>query len=108
MLFRSRETGCDGVAVARGALGNPWLFEEIHLGEDFVAPSKQERIREALRHFRFMIEEKGERVAVAESRAAIAYYTKGLSGSSRIRGTMNTANTAEEIISILSAYAEQD
>ena len=55
-----------------------------------------------------MIEEKGERVAVAESRAAIAYYTKGLSGSSRIRGTMNTANTAEEIISILSAYAEED
>jgi len=103
-----RETGCDGVAVARGALGNPWLFEEIHLGGDFVPPAKRERIGEALRHFRFMIEEKGERVAVAESRAAIAYYTKGLSGSSRIRGTMNTANTAEEIISILSAYAEED
>ena len=103
-----RETGCDGVAVARGALGNPWLFEEIHLGADFVPPSKQERIREALRHFRFMIEEKGERVAVAESRAAIAYYTKGLSGSSRIRGTMNFATTADEIISILSAYAESE
>ena len=103
-----RETGCDGVAVARGALGNPWLFEEIHLGADFIPPSKQERIREALRHFRFMIEEKGERVAVAESRAAIAYYTKGLSGSSRIRGTMNFAATADEIISILSAYAESE
>ena len=103
-----RETGCDGVAVARGALGNPWLFEEIHLGDAFVAPTKQERIREALRHFRFMMEEKGERVAVAESRAAIAYYTKGLSGSSRVRGTMNFANTADEIISILSAYAEED
>ena len=103
-----RETGCDGVAVARGALGNPWLFEEIHLGADFIPPSKQERIREALRHFRFMMEEKGERVAVAESRAAIAYYTKGLSGSSRIRGTMNFATTADEIISILSAYAESE
>ena len=103
-----RETGCDGIAVARGALGNPWLFEEIHLGADFVPPSKQERIREALRHFRFMMEEKGERVAVAESRAAIAYYTKGLSGSSRIRGTMNFATTADEIISILSAYAESE
>lgn len=102
-----RETGCDGVAVARGALGNPWLFEEIHLGESFVPPTKQERIREALRHFRFMIEDKGERVAVAESRAAIAYYTKGLSGSSRVRGTMNTATTAQEIIEILSAYAEE-
>jgi len=103
-----RETGCDGVAVARGALGNPWLFEEIHLGEKFIPPTKQERIREALRHFRFMLEEKGERVAVAESRAAIAYYTKGLSGSSRVRGTMNTATTAQEIVSILSDYAERD
>ena len=99
-------TGCDGVAVARGALGNPWLFEEIHLGESFIPPTKEERIREALRHFRYMIEEKGERVAVAESRAAIAYYTKGLSGSSRVRGTMNTANTADEIISILSDFAD--
>lgn len=100
-----KETGCDGVAVARGALGNPWLFEEIHKGADFIPPTKEERIREALRHFRYMIEEKGERVAVAESRAAIAYYTKGLSGSSRIRGMMNFAETAEEIIRILSDFA---
>ncbi|MBQ8496520.1 MAG: tRNA dihydrouridine synthase DusB [Clostridia bacterium] len=100
------ETGCDGVAVARGALGNPWLFEEIHKGADFIPPTKEERIREALRHFRYMIEDKGERVAVAESRAAIAYYTKGLSGSSRIRGMMNTAETADEIIHILSDYAD--
>lgn len=100
------ETGCDGVAVARGALGNPWLFEEIHQGTDFIPPTKEERIREALRHFRYMIEDKGERVAVAESRAAIAYYTKGLSGSSRIRGMMNFAVTADEIIRILSDFAE--
>lgn len=102
------ETGCDGVAVARGALGNPWLFEEIHQGAAFVAPTKKERITEALRHFQYMIEDKGERVAVAESRAAIAYYTKGLNGSSRIRGKMNFANTAEEIITILSEFIEQD
>lgn len=102
------ETGCDGVAIARGALGNPWLFEEIHLGTDFVPPTKKERIAEALRHFGYMIEDKGERVAVAESRAAIAYYTKGLSGSSRVRGEMNTAVTASEIIRILTEYAERD
>ena len=101
-------TGCDGVAVARGALGNPWLFEEIHQGKDFIPPTKKERITEALRHFQYMIEDKGERVAVAESRAAIAYYTKGLDGSSRVRGRMNFANTADEIITILSEFAESD
>ena len=103
-----RETGCDGVAIARGAFGNPCHFEEIQFGESFVPPTKKERIAEALRHFTYMIEDKGERVAVAESRAAIAYYTKGLSGSSRVRGEMNTALTAEEIIRILSEYAESD
>lgn len=102
------ETGCDGVAIARGALGNPWLFEAIHRGDSFVPPTKKERITEALRHFGYMIEDKGERVAVAESRAAIAYYTKGLSGSSRVRGEMNTAITASEIIRILTAYMEHD
>lgn len=101
-----RETGCDGVAIARGALGNPWLFEEIHQGENFVPPTKKERLTEALRHFEYMIEDKGERVAVAESRAAIAYYTKGLGGASRVRGQMNTAETAAEIIHILSEYME--
>ena len=100
------QTGCDGVAIARGALGNPWLFEEIHQGESFVPPTKKERIAEALRHFQYMIDDKGERVAVAESRAAIAYYTKGLGGSSHVRGQMNTAQTAAEIIEILSAYME--
>ncbi len=102
------ETGCDGVAVARGALGNPWLFQEIHEGKNFIPPTKKERLMEALRHFEFMIEDKGERVAVAESRAAIAYYTKGLDGSAKIRGLMNTAETAEEIRTILNMFMHEE
>ncbi len=100
------ETGCDGVAVARGALGNPWIFEEIHADGNYVPPTKKKRLGEALRHFELMIEDKGERVAVAESRAAIAYYTKGLDGSAKIRGMMNAAETADAVREILSAFMQ--
>ena len=101
------ETGCDGVAVARGALGNPWLFEEIHAalaGTPYTPPSPEERLKEALLHFSYMLQDKGERVAVSESRAAIAYYTRGMDGSAHVRGQMNTASTAEEIVRILTDY----
>lgn len=105
-----RETGCDGVAVARGALGNPWLFEEIHAaiaGTPYTPPTAAERLSEALRHFSYMTEYKGERVAVAESRAAIAYYTRGMDGSAHVRGRMNTAASACEIIKILTDYRQE-
>lgn len=101
------ETGCDGVAVARGALGNPWLFEEIHAalaGAPYTPPSPEKRLKEALLHFSYMLQDKGERVAVSESRAAIAYYTRGMDGSAHVRGQMNTASTAEEIVRILTDY----
>ena len=52
--------------------------------------------------------EKGERIAVAESRAAIAYYTKGLDGSAKIRGLMNTAETADGIRDILNMFMHGD
>lgn len=102
-----RETGCDGIAVARGALGNPWLFEEIHAaveGQAFTTPTDAERITEAMRHFSLMLEDKGERVAVSESRAAIAYYTKGIVGSAAFRGQFNTAKTADEVFALLTNY----
>lgn len=105
-----RTTGCDGVAIARGALGNPWIFEEIHAllrNKPYVLPTDSDRIDEALRHFALMIENKGERIAVAESRAAIAYYTKGMDGSARIRGLMNTAGSADEVIQILTSFQKE-
>ena len=54
-----------------------------------------------------MVENKGESVAIAESRATIAYYTRGMEGSSRIRGKMNQAKSAEEIIRILKDFMQE-
>lgn len=104
-LKMMEETGCDGVAIARGALGNPWIFEETKCkisGAFYKAPNKIERCREALKQLELSIEDKGLYTAVVESRRYIAHYTKGISGSSRIRAALSTADSPETIKELLS------
>ena len=103
------ETGCDAVAVARGALGNPWIFSEIAAeldGEPFEKPSKREKVEGAIEHLKLAVERKGDYKGVVESRAHIGYYTKGLYGSPRVRGELNLAATPEEVIRLLNTLLE--
>lgn len=117
------ETGCDGVMIARGALGNPWIFQEARALWDgcgfgvaagagsegptgagaggFVPPTDEERIRQLLRHLQMVCEDKGERVAVREMRKHVGWYIKGMRGATQIRRQINTAATADEIRRIL-------
>ena len=47
----ARETGCDGVMIGRGALGNPWLFEALAKGESHArTPARDERVRAMRAH----------------------------------------------------------
>lgn len=105
-LRMKRETGCDGLMIARGAMGNPWLFAEITAaleGRDFVAPTMRERIETALTQMAQMIEEKGERVGFAESKKQMAWYIHGIRGAAEARGRMMTASTPQEVEDILRA-----
>ncbi|MBM7856042.1 nifR3 family TIM-barrel protein [Desulfohalotomaculum tongense] len=99
------ETGCDAVMIGRAAMGNPWIFKQtIHYlktGELLPGPRPEERIKTAIRHLELIVEDKGEKIGVAEMRKHAAWYTKGLPGAARLRRHINQAQTPEELREIL-------
>ena len=104
------KTGCDGVMVGRGAEGNPWIFKEIlsaMSGEKCVSPTIAEKIELAKLQLRAMIEDKGERVGLAEAKKHIAWYTAGAVGSAKARAEIMTATTKEEIESVLNLLSDK-
>lgn len=83
------ETGCDGVMVARGARGNPWIFREIiqylETGQVPPRPDRDEVRQVMLRHGQMQKEFKGEAIGMREMRKHIAWYTTGLPHSAQLR-----------------------
>lgn len=103
------ETGCDGIMIGRGALGNPWIFENtvgLFEGRPIREISQNEVIDVALSHLGLMIEDKGERAGVAESRKHLGWYMKGLRGAAELRNRINTAATLEELTELLLTLKE--
>ena len=99
------ETGCDGVMIGRGAQGNPWIFSELleyeKTGQMPPRPSR-EIIRETmLRHTRLQIEFKGEYLGIREMRKHVAWYTKGLEGSAKLRDEINKVESYQELEALL-------
>lgn len=82
----------DGLMLARGVQGNPFLIREIleHSAdrESSQPVSLEERIRVAKRHLRYVIEIKGD-FAIAEFRKHAAWYFKGVPGSAHVRAQLS-------------------
>lgn len=94
------ETGADGIMVGRGAIGNPFVFSEIlHAlsGENYTFPTLEERVEAALMQLSLAIIEKGENIAVRESRKQAAMYIKSFRGAAGIRAEINRAETYEDV-----------
>ncbi len=105
------ETGCDGIAIGRGALGNPWLFAEISAalaGKSYTAPGYEEVIETAMRHGREMAQWKGERSAVLEMRKHFSWYIAGRRGAAAVRTQIHQAPTLEAVETLLRSLTEKN
>lgn len=97
-------TGCDGVMLARGVRGNPWLFQDIlaHMqGIEYTYPSDRERIDTALRQVRMMMKDKGERLGILEARKHLAWYTRGMEDSAALRRDINRSENYSELENLM-------
>lgn len=104
------QTGCDSVMVARGAMGNPFIFEEIKAlinKKSYTPPTILDRINVSLEHLSLLGDTKGEAVAVCEARKHLSWYLKGAHDVSSVRQEINKASSLSELSSILNKYKER-
>lgn len=97
-------TKCDGIMIARGAQGNPWIFKSILKGKDYI-PTNKERLEIILEHINYALEnEESIRQATLKMRKHIAWYLKGLKNSSYIKDMINREEDIEKVKEILIKY----
>ena len=105
------ETNCDAIMIARGAKGNPWIFNRVskylNSGELVAPPKPEMKIETAINHLKKLVEYKGEYVGVREMRKHTAWYIKGLRNCTAIKDRANQAEDLDEMIAILVEYKAQ-
>ncbi|AIY78604.1 tRNA dihydrouridine synthase DusB [Clostridium botulinum] len=100
-------TNCDGILIARGSMGNPWIFKQIQdalNGKIVEEISYQDKINMCIRHYELAIKNDGEYKAIREMRKHASWYIKGLPRSTDIKNQINILNDSYEVMSILEQY----
>ena len=95
-----RHSGCEEIMVARGAIGNPWVFREL-LEPDATPPTHEEICDTVGEHVEGMIEEYGERNAMRNARKIILAYLVGRGYARELRGRMGEVSTRQEFLEVL-------
>jgi tRNA-dihydrouridine synthase B len=102
------ETGCDGVLVGRGAVGNPWIFREAHAlleeGRRIPRPTRYQAVGLAIEHLRRSVARKGLPRGLVEMRKTLAGYVRGIPNAARVRPLLFAENDVHRVISILEEY----
>ena len=102
-----RLTNCDGIMIARGSMGNPWIFKEIENilnNKEQLIISPKEKIEMCIKHYLLAIEYDGEYKAIREMRKHASWYIKGLSKSTEIKDKINRMESTLDVIKVLNEY----
>lgn len=103
-------TGCDGLMVARAALGNPWIFkilnEYFDKGIITEPPSNEDKLRIMRKHIELVCKYKGERMGMLQSRKQIAWYLKGFRGAAGFRNEAGRVSTLDDMYSLIDRVLE--
>jgi len=105
------ETGCDAVMIARGALGNPWIFKELTKyikNEKFsFSPSLKERIQTCREHYELLKKDKTEHVCLNLTKKHFSWYLKGFNGAVEWRRKFMYSNSNEEVEKNLQEFEKE-
>ena len=102
-----RETNCDGLMLARGAYGNPWLFAQLRAaleGKEIPTVTVEEKLRQIIQHATALVDFKGEKVAIREMRSHASAYIKGLPRAAEYRERFHKLETLQEMIKMVNEY----
>ena len=103
-------SNCDGIMIARGSMGNPWIFKNIQRvlnGKEPMEVTAEEKINMCIKHYKLSIKYDGEYKAVREMRKHASWYIKGLPRCTDIRNVMNSLNNSNEVIKLLETYRDE-
>lgn len=106
-IDKLRRSGVDAVMIARGAMGNPWLFrqlKQLHAGEPVTDPTLADRAAMIRRHYEMLLGWKPEHIAVREMRKHIAWYFHGLRGAAQMRVAVNHMTDPREVLDAVDAF----
>ena len=101
------KTGCDGIAVARGAIGNPMIFREIAAaldGESYEKPSPEAVLAAALAQLDISVSDKGVRRGLCECKFTLSNYVTGRRGASSAREKIMNSSSPDEVKEILTDF----